>query len=146
MSTADVILVLGFLAVGGLFTWLAQETRLLPVSVAGTILFLVPLAMVISGGIGPGFDEEWVQLLSLALISLAFTPLLMQMRVEVHHEKRFGQDNYNWKSFEKRGWNPSRDQNQREAFKEGLRTISGRANARRRRKVRKPVDEEAAFK
>ena len=62
---------------------------------------------------------------------MAFAPLLLQMRQEVHHERRFGDGGtFNWKSYEKRGWTPE-DKNSYERFRGNLKEITTRANQSR---------------
>ena len=131
MTAPDTQLLVGLILMGSILLGLAWYTRFILVSVASCLVYFSALAAIISGGVGPGFTEEWVQALSLALICLCVAPLTLQMRVEVQNEKRFGQDNYNWKSFEKRGWTPDR-QSAYEKHRGDIRKLAERGVSRSR--------------
>ena len=53
----------------------------------------------ITGALGPGFGEEWVQAVVILFMVMTFTPLLMQMRTIVRYEQRRENSTRSWTSF-----------------------------------------------
>ena len=129
-TTTQGVTLIAMLALGLGLTYIAIQAKMLPYAFAAAIAWLVPLIALGTGTIGPGIGVLWVQAICLAFILMAFAPVLMQMRVEVWHERRMGDGGmFNWKSYQKRGWTPESQVASYDRFRKNLSEITERANA-----------------
>lgn len=132
-TSAQGVTLIAFLGLALGLTYIASQVRMLPYSFGASIAWLVPIMALATGVIGPGIGVLWVQGICLVFLMMAFSPLLLQMRQEVRHERRMGDGGvFNWNSYQKRGWTPDNMIDTQAAFKNNLRDISKRANSHRR--------------
>ena len=145
-SAAGVTLIAFFgLALG--LTYISSQVRMLPFSFGASIAWLVPLIALATGVLGPGIGVLWVQAICLVFVMMAFSPLLLQMRTEVRHEKRMGDGGvFNWSAYQKRGWTPDDLTTSQDKFKNNLRDISKRAGDIRRNTQRARANQAARAK
>ena len=130
-TSAQGVTLIAFIGLALGLTYMASQVRILPYAFSASIAWLVPLIALATGTLGPGITETWVQAICLLLVLMAFAPLLLQMRQEVQHERRFGDaGSFNWKSYEKRGWTPE-DKDSYARFRGNLKEITTRANQTR---------------
>ena len=132
-TSAEGVTLIAFLGLALGLTFIASQIRMLPFSFGASIAWLVPIMALATGVLGPGIAVLWVQGICLVFLLMAFSPLLLQMRQEVRHERRMGDGGvFNWSSYQKRGWTPDNMIDTQSAFKNNLRDISKRASTTRR--------------
>lgn len=130
-DSAQGITLIAFIALALGLTYLSSQIRIITYAFGACIAWLIPLMALATGVLGPGISVLWVQGASLLFVLMAFSPLLLQMRQEVQHERRFGDaGSFNWKSYEKRGWTPD-DGDSYARFRGNLKQITSRANQSR---------------
>ena len=136
-TSAEGVTLIAFFGLALGLTFMSSQVRMLPFAFGACISWLVPLIALATGVLGPGMAVLWVQAISLVFILMAFSPLLLQMRTEVQHEKRMGDlGTFNWKAYQKRGWTPENMIDTSTAFRNNLREITKRANSVNRNSVR----------
>lgn len=141
-TSAQGVTLIAFLGLALGLTYIASQVRMLPYSFGASIAWLVPIMALATGVIGPGIGVLWVQGICLVFLMMAFSPLLLQMRQEVRHERRMGDGGvFNWNSYQKRGWTPDNMIDTQSAFRTNLRDISKRANTTRRQIQRSRAQE-----
>ena len=132
-TSAEGVTLIAILGLSLGLTFIASQIRMLPFSFGASIAWLVPIMALATGVLGPGIAVLWVQGICLVFLLMAFSPLLLQMRQEVRHERRMGDGGvFNWSSYQKRGWTPDNMIDTQSAFKNNLRDISKRASNTRR--------------
>ena len=128
-TSAEGVTLIAFLGLALGLTFMASQVRMLPYSFGASIAWLVPIMALATGVLGPGISVLWVQGICLVFLLMAFSPLLLQMRTEVRHEKRMGdRGTFNWTAYQKRGWTPDNMIDTSTAFRNNLREITKRAN------------------
>jgi len=128
-TSAEGVTLIAFLGLALGLTFMASQVRMLPYSFGASIAWLVPIMALATGVLGPGISVLWVQGICLVFLLMAFSPLLLQMRTEVRHEKRMGDmGTFNWTAYQKRGWTPDNMIDTSTAFRNNLREITKRAN------------------
>ena len=132
-TSAEGVTLIAFLGLALGLTFMASQIRMLPYAFGASIAWLVPIMALATGVLGPGIAVLWVQGICLVFLLMAFSPLLLQMRTEVRHEKRMGDmGTFNWTAYQKRGWTPENMIDTSTAFRNNLREITKRANTTRR--------------
>ena len=128
-TSAEGVTLIAFLGLALGLTFMASQVRMLPYYFGASIAWLVPIMALATGVLGPGISVLWVQGICLVFLLMAFSPLLLQMRTEVRHEKRMGDmGTFNWTAYQKRGWTPDNMIDTSTAFRNNLREITKRAN------------------
>ena len=128
-TSAEGVTLIAFLGLALGLTFMASQVRILPYAFSASIAWLVPIMALATGVLGPGISVLWVQGICLVFLLMAFSPLLLQMRTEVRHEKRMGDmGTFNWTAYQKRGWTPDNMIDTSTAFRNNLREITKRAN------------------
>ena len=121
-TSAEGVTLIAFLGLALGLTFMASQVRMLPYSFGASIAWLVPIMALATGVLGPGISVLWVQGICLVFLLMAFSPLLLQMRTEVRHEKRMGDmGTFNWTAYQKRGWTPDNMIDTSTAFRNNLR-------------------------
>lgn len=130
MTTSEGIFFIGLVTLALSLTVISFKVRMLPLSVGASISWLVLVSAFVTGSVGPGFDEIWVDSIVLLFVLLAFTPLLSQMKQEVKNEVRLSGRSASWVTYEANDFDPLK-KSKYDKHRESIRDIGTRVSKRR---------------
>ena len=137
METGEGVFLLGLVSLALGLTWISSRLSFLPIAVAAAISWLVLDAAVLTGSIGPGFTETWVEAAAILFTLMVFVPLLLQSKVEVKNEVRNSNQSFSWVSREMSSYDPSKSSTYDE-HRKLTREIAERGVSRQRRRRNLP--------